>query len=344
MEMTRARDNELVVQLHEVLYVLMPELGAPKEIVAQAVSTIRDRAILAEDPAEEGQADGEDYPDLHDWLVPRVDDDAGEGESKGRREQANDAAGDILEEVLRLCGYKGPASTSRGSTSEYATRFDAARLAMNALEVSECQSLTLLATLFGVPLRDAPWVAFRFRLLLQGKDLEDIAREEWVDNPELPPPTEYRLPKIQEWRRIRDSVRGRLVEAGRPEGPATEVEAARLTAIHLRRFVRKFAGRSIPKGQRTTWAHDQFDPEHFPDVRQALKPSQEGGGSATWDELVEGLAGIIGDDLSLATIATPEVMRGAIEEFCETLSLLDEHGLATAPRFKRRGKRRSRKK
>jgi hypothetical protein len=186
-------------------------------------------------------------------------------------------------------------------------------------------------------------VAFRIRQLLQGRDISEVASADWVDDPALPPSTEYRLPKIEEWRAIRDTVCKRLIEAGRPSTPRTDVEAAKLTATHLRRLVRQYAGSAIPEGQRIQWLEDRFDPDRFRDVKEDLISRAQGSASPTRDEVIEWLAGIRADDFSLVEASS---VMAIITATFETLSVLTSAGsprqsAAGTPRLRRRGTTRS---
>jgi hypothetical protein len=309
--MTRKRDDVLTAALYDEFVVRMPELEATPKIVADAVSVVRDRAALV------SEADDDELGDpveRHDWLVPRSGEDALPGTSEKRREQANDVAGDILEEVLARCPVAVSCKTSRGSTESYASRFRKNVPATQARAVSRNEPLTLLATLLGVPLRDAPWTAFRIRLLLQGGDLPDLANPEWRDSWDLRDPTEFKLLETEEWREMRASFEQQLVAAGRPDDGETLRFSFRLAASHLGRAGR-YARTQIPVGEEGARPVDPFDSDRAvrTSADQLMRLLGSGGGfvMADGNDLMEWMAGTLPD----VPVQTPNLVRTPVQVF-----------------------------
>lgn len=309
------RDRRLAAELHRE-FRRHADFGVSEDMVWAAVREVRDRR-RGPDPADE-------------WLLPPFDDDVRDGKSKRRRQMAYDAAGEILEAILDKCPVKVDCGTTVGATSSHASRYRERVHVFTARMVPQNERLTLLATLLGVPLAEAPWVAFRIRLLLQGREMADLARPEWDDDWTIPNPTEFRVPSVKEWRDVRNEILRRLLEAGRPPSLETIQIACRLTASHLRQEIRGLPPELVAEPSLTKHPQDPFDSERSRRRRRAwlakhVKPQLEQGRQTTASDeleaLLEAFSGIPG---GLVTDRRPpvHVARAIVNEFEREMSEL----------------------
>lgn len=198
------RDQNIAERIQWVFETHEAAFGVGRQQIDDAVYTLRSRVSRRLRMEEEPGAE-------RDWLKAAKRND--------NRNSPRTAAGELLRLIVKNAPHPPSAGLSVSSTAEYVKRNAEQGDQGRRRTVFANQRLTYLMTVLGVPLEEAPWVAFQVGKLITGepmwKSRLSRAFRLRLPNPKAPEP--FRYFKCGEEEATLFEFRRRLIAAGYPK-------------------------------------------------------------------------------------------------------------------------------